>query len=270
LIAASPEVKTAVVTPSGQNPPHAPRRSGIDAGDLAAALAWWREAGVDQDFTSESSSWLAKREEDSPAPPVIAAAPPPAPVALPPERLAATPGDLPADLAGFVNWWLGEPRLDGGQTAGRVAPRGKTGAALMVLVDHPEAQDSKNLLSGPQGTMLAAILQAAGYGEDEVYLASALPRHMPMPDWAALGAAGLGDILAHHVALVAPQRLLVFDPLVSSLLDHDPAKSAEPLRQFYQGEARIPGLVAPGLASLSAWPRGKARFWRALLDWQAA
>lgn len=258
------------MTPFGQNSPHAPRRSGIDAGDLAATLAWWREAGVDLDFASESLSWLAEQEEESPAPPVIAAAPPPAPVAPPPERLAATPGDLPADLAGFVNWWLGEPRLDGGQTAGRVAPRGKAGAALMVLVDHPEAQDSKNLLSGPQGNILAAILQAAGYGEDEVYLASALPRHMPMPDWAALGAAGLGEILAHHVALVAPQRLLVFDPLVSSLLDHDPAKSAEPLRQFYQGEARIPGLVAPGLASLSAWPRGKARFWRALLDWQAA
>jgi len=258
------------VTPSGQNPPHAPRRSGIDAGDLAAALAWWREAGVDQDFASESSSWLAVREEDKPAPPVSTVAPPPAPASPLPERMAATPGDLPADLAQFVGWWLSEPRLDGGQTAGRVAPRGKARAALMVLVDHPEAQDGDRLLSGPQGSLLTAITKAAGYGEDEVYLASALPRHMPMPDWAALGASGLGEILARHVALVAPQRLLVFDPLVSSLLDHDPAKSAEPLRQFYQGEARIPGLVAPGLASLMAWPRGKARFWHALLDWQAA
>ena len=40
-------------------------------------------------------------------------------------------------------------------------------------------------------------------------VASALPRHAPHPDWAALARDGLGDVLAHHVTLAAPQRLLV-------------------------------------------------------------
>jgi uracil-DNA glycosylase len=105
---------------------------------------------------------------------------------------------------------------------------------------------------------------------DLAYIASALPRHMPLPDWAALRAAKLDELLLHHIALAAPKRLIVFGPHVSSLLGHDPANSADPARHFYHVGAQIPALAAPGLESLMARPRGKAALWKALLDWQGA
>jgi uracil-DNA glycosylase len=264
LIAAAEEVKTACVTLSV--PPAPPR--GLQAGDIAAALDWWREAGVDQDFSDAARDWLESR-----APAVTEAAvaapeqfiKPPAPAAPP---LGGSREHWPQELAAFTAWWLSEPSLDAGQVFGRVAPRGPQNALLMVLVDHPEAGDSQVLLSGEQGRLVHAILAAIGIAPDQAYVASVLPRHMPMPDWSALTAAGLGQIALHHIALAAPQRVISFGANVSSLLGHDPAKSADPLQQFYHVGPSIPALAAPGLTTLMARPRGKAALWQALLDWQ--
>ncbi len=243
-------------------------RSGIDAGDFAAAIAWWRDAGVDHDYADESHSWLAEPEtEADPRQAQPRFKPPPPPPPPPVERIGGPADALPGDLAAFAAWWLAEPSLDGGQVAGRIAPRGAAGAQLMVLVDHPEAEDGERLLSGPQGRLLDAILAALGIPADQAYVASVLPRHMPMPDWAGMHEAGLGDITCRHVALAAPQRLLMFGSHISSLLGHDPTKITEPLRQFAHESASIPALVAPGLATLIARPRGKARLWQQLLDW---
>lgn len=255
-------------------------RSGIEAGDFAAAIAWWRGAGVDHAFSDESSTWLADPAAEVTQPPAQPQFEPPKPPPPPPvARIGGAPDALPTDLAAFTQWWLSEPSLDGGQTAGRIAPRVATDPTrpnddarrpeVMVVVDHPEADDTDRLLSGAQGRMLDAILTALGIAPDQAYIASALPRHTPMPDWPALQAAGLGEILCHHVNLAAPRRLLVFGAHISSLLGHDPTKSTEPLRQFNQEGASIPALVAPGLGALMARPRGKARLWQDLLDWSA-
>ncbi len=255
------------MTFSDHQAPAAAGRSGIDAGDFAAAIAWWRDAGVDHDYADESQSWLAEPEtkgDPRQAQPRFEPPPPP-----PVERMGGPADTLPSDLAAFAAWWTTEPSLDGGQVAGRVAPRGPAGAALMVLVDHPEADDGERLLSGPQGRLLDAILGALGVPADQAYVASVLPRHMPMPDWAGMQEAGLGDITCRHVALAAPQRLLVLGSHISSLLGHDPTKTTEPLRQFAHDSASIPALVAPGLATLMARPKGKARLWQQLLDWSS-
>ena len=113
------------------------------------------------------------------------------------------------------------------------------------------------------------ILAALGIAADAAYVASAMPRHMPMPDWAALGEAGLGEIALHHVALAAPQRLIVFGSHVSSLLGHDPANSSGFLHNIQHEGAKLPILAAPGLDTLLRRPRGKARLWQALtrVDW---
>lgn len=241
---------------------------------IAAAIDWWREAGVDCDFDDAARDWLAGREPAATDLPQAAAATPafappvPPPVEVP--RIGGDPALWPQDLATFGEWWLAEPSLDGGQVHARVPPRGAKGADLMVLVDHPEAGDSQSLLSGEQGRLLSAILAALGLPPERIYLASALPRHMPLPDWAALRAAQLDELLLHHIGLAAPRRLIVFGPHVSSLLGHDPANSADPARQFYHVGAQIPALAAPGLDSLMARPRGKAALWRALLDWQGS
>ena len=233
--------------------------------DLTAALAWWREAGVEHDYADAPRAWLKSAEpvvEAQVAP--IAAAPPPPPRT----RFGGDPALWPRTFEEFAPWWLSEPLLDGGQVAGRVAPRGVAGAKLMVLVDYPEAEDGERLLSGPQGRLLDAILAALGIGPDQAYLAAALPRHMPLPDWADLREVGLGVVTAQHIALAAPKRLLVLGSHVSSLLGHDPANSSGFLPNLDQEGPSLPALVAPGLDSLAARPRGKARLWQALLDWQ--
>jgi len=236
---------------------------------IGGALAWWREAGVDCDFAETALSWLASGEADVAESPQ--AAPPPLEIkARPPEpraQIGGEPAAWPKTIDNFFSWWLAEPSLDGGITERRIAPRGQAGARLMILVEHPEEQDSESLLSGPAGKFAASITAALGLSPDQVYWASALPRHTPMPDWADLAEAGLGKILAHHVALAAPERLLVCSPHVSSLLGHDPAKSAEPLRRFNHEGGSIPALVAPELSLLAAQPKRKARLWRALLEW---
>jgi uracil-DNA glycosylase len=176
----------------------------------------------------------------------------------------------PDSFEKFSAWWLSDPDLDMGQVFERIAPRGPQGAAVMVLVDYPESIDSDRLLSGDQGKLAAAILGAIGIDPAEAYFASLLPRHMPLPDWPALAATGLGELTLHHIVLAAPKRLITFGRNASSLLGHDPTKSTDPSRQFYHVGPSIPALAAPGLDTLMARPRGKAGLWQALLDWQSA
>ncbi|MFM6950049.1 MAG: hypothetical protein ACKOW1_03385 [Novosphingobium sp.] len=240
------------------------------AAALSAVLDWWREAGIDHAFSDDPRTWLTEPAAPEAAPDRAFTPPPapprPAPAAPKVERFAGLDA-LPGTLAAFQDWWMSEPSLDGGQTGGRVAPRGNEGAALMVLFDHPEAEDRDVLLSGPQGRLLQAMFAAMGIGPEQAYIAACLPRHMPLPDWTALDAAGLGEIVRHHIALARPQRLLVFGRHISPLLGHDPTKSAETLRQFNHESVTIPLLMAPGLANLAGRPRSKAGLWQAWLDW---
>ncbi len=241
-------------------------------GAIAAALDWWRGAGVDCDFTDDATAWLAQEPPQTANNSVPAAAAPRVlpPVAAPRAQIGGPREMWPQSLDAFGAWWLAEPSLDDGQTAARVPPRGAQGSRLMVLLEHPEADDTASLMSGKQGAMLRSLLAALGLDEHQAYFASALPRHMPLPDWSALAADGLGAVTSHHVRLVQPQRLLIFGSNVSSLLGHDPANRDGFLPDLGQDARRIPALVAPGLSALAARPRGKARLWQALLDWTGA
>lgn len=236
---------------------------------FAAALQWWRDAGVDYSFADQATSW-------PPAPEIKAAEAPaayvaPKPQAPPPKPLiGGDPSLWPQDLDAFKTWWLGEPSLDGGMSQGRIAPRGSQNAQLLILVDQPEAEDTDELLSGPLGDLLGAIIAAIGVDPAETYLASLLARHMPHPDWGDLAATGLPELTRHHLALAAPQRLIGFGRHASSLLGHDPAKNADSFTTITHSRGAVPALMAPGLEDLMGRPRVKARFWQALLDWQRA
>ncbi len=240
------------------------------APQMAAAIGWWREAGVEHDFADEPRVWMATPEpvvpqELVPAPKHIAAVP------ASELRVGGAPADWPTTLDEFTAWWLAEPTLDHGQVTSRLAPRGPARAELMLLVDYPEEHDRDLLLSGRHGKLLSAMLEAMGIAEDAVYFASALPRHTPMPDWAALKRNGLSKVLAHHIQLAAPKRLIVFgrnvSALISSPLDNDPAKIAETLPGFNHEGTNVPLLGATGLDMLLSKPRGKARFWELWLAW---
>lgn len=246
---------------------HSDAPDGFGAAQVAAVLDWWRDAGVDLAFADEARAWLNQPAASATAQPVEQRhAPPPVPEPERP-RIGGDAGHWPTKLGDFAQWWLTEPSLDGGSVIDRIAPHGPLAAPLMVLVDHPEEGDSQHLLAGPQGALLDGFLAAAGLGRDEIYLAACLPRHTPMADWASLHANGLADVIAHHIKLAAPQRLIVFGSHISPLAGHDPAKSANSLRRFNHESADVPGLVAPGMASLLGRPRGKARLWFDWLEW---
>lgn len=235
------------------------------AEQLAAAEEWWREAGVDCLFADEPTDWLARPEP---------AAPPPSPAAAqaqarrkeePTEPPVAT-ADLPADLAAFAQWWLTEPSLDTGGPTPRIPPRGAAGVELMILVPMPEAEDRETLLSGPQGRLVANMLRALGLDAERAYIASALPRHMALPDWAALEQAGLGAVLAHHAALVGPQRLLVLGRDIAPLLGADKPRSAAWAGSIEAGGKPIATLVSYGPETLLHTPRFRKTIWQHLLD----
>ncbi len=233
------------------------------ASDYAAALDWWREAGVDLDYADAPTAWLREAEAE----PDIAPSPPPRTV----PRQSATPaidralardpagpigGDRarwPTDLAGFRAFWLAEPSLDPGPRAERIAPRGEAGAALMVLVGMPDVDDRGHLLSGSQGGLLDRILLAMGLARSAVYVASALPRVTPMPRWEDLAARGLSAVTRHHIALATPARIIAFGKPAAGLA----------------GDCDCPLLAAPQLETLARSAAHKRRFWQDWLQWSA-
>lgn len=237
------------------------------ASDYAAALDWWREAGVDLDYGEEPAAWL--REPEIEAEP--AQEPPPRTVprgiagsgAAPAlERALARgggapiggdPARWPSDLAAFRAFWMTEPSLDPGSLAERVAPVGEAGARLMVLVGQPEQGDREALLSGEMGALLARIFKAMGLAEGEAYLATALPRCTPMPPWDELAERGLAALTRHHIALVAPHRLITFGRAATML----------------GAGSGVPTLPAPPLDVLARSAERKRSFWTQWLEWTA-
>ena len=238
------------------------------AAELTAAQAWWREAGVDLAFADEATDWLAGakvRDTQSVAQPTRAEAPVKVAPAAP--RIGGDRAHWPTTLEDFAAWWLTEPSLDPAPASQRVMPSGPHNAPLMVLVAMPEPGDSANLLAGRRGRLLDAILTAFGYTREQIYLASVLPRPIAAPDWVALASAGLGDVLAHHIALAAPQRLIVFGKDVSSLLGHDPAQVAQSSLRFNHEGTSVPLKLAPALEALLERPALKRGLWTRWLDW---
>lgn len=245
---------------------------------IAAALDWWREAGVSYAYSDEPQEWLEEiAQEGAPPPPPMMRAKPEPPPPPPRPRLGGEVGQWPKTLADFAPWWMGEPTLDPTGTSGRVAPRGNAGAALMVVVPMPESMDAETgeLLSGPQGKLLEAMLRVMSLSAQDCYIAAALPRAMPAPDWDLLRHEGMGAVLAHHIALAAPRRLLLLGDRILPLLGHDPSQKPALLSPINQSEAGngspeaigTPVLAAQDLGMLLENPRRKAGFWRSWLHW---
>lgn len=237
-----------------------------------ASLDWWRLAGVDADFSDEPAAWVRQSEATDSEPigpgnssPSVASYPAPSPL---PKASMPPPGEdgreWPCSLEAFQKFWMQEPSIDPGALADRVPPRGIPEARLMVLVGQPEEEDRRVLLSGPEGRMMEAILQAAGLAENDIYCASALPRLTPMPDWNALALAGLGAFTRHHIAIVKPQRLIVFGRSLAPLFG---GSAGAQYLDMESGSAKVPMLLAPALATLLRSGGQRKRFWTNWLEW---
>ena len=248
------------------------------ADELNAALAWWRMAGVSEDYADDATDWLAEAD------------PNPRPAEAPTsakdggttrdvdpelkrektvERVDLLGEQPPATLEAFHQFWLEAPGLDAIGPRGRIAPRGPQKPELMILVTDPEESDRDTLLSGPHGRLLANMLKAMGIAHEKTYLASALTRHTPMADTTALAASGMDAVTLHHVGLVSPQMLLVLGRGNLPLLSEDVSNPDRYLREINQNSRSIPLMVSEGLESLMASPVLKAKFWRRWIEWAA-
>lgn len=249
--------------------------------ELAAAMEWWREAGVDCDFTNDATVWLqttpaeagetaqAEVDERPRSKLLERAAEAPAPKSAPTARVDFFADTRPESLEEFREFWLSAPGLDAIGPRGRVPPRGASEAELMVLVVDPEESDRDTLLSGRHGKLLERILKATGTQADNVYFASALPRHTPMADTAALAMGGLDTVLEHHITLAAPRRILAFGAQLTPFIAENPADTQTSLRSINYKPALPPVLAGEGLDSLIETPPLKARFWRRWMEWSA-
>jgi uracil-DNA glycosylase len=250
----------------------APCASPLSPAEIAGGLEWWRDAGVDLDFVDEPLHWLVEPEAETvPSLPAAFAAPrrEESGGQAPAARIGGPRDAWPASLGAFAEWWMAEPTLDGGTVRDRAAPRGPQGAELMVLVPAPGQDDGEQLLTGRDGSVLAAMLRAMGLEPDTVYFASALPRHIPLPDWDSLARDGLGEVLAHHIGLVAPQRLIAFGPSILPLLGHDPAQIAKTSLRFNHEGSNVKLFGALDLGTLATKPARKAGFWQRWLEFSA-
>ena len=249
--------------------------------ELAAALDWWRDAGVDSDFNDYATAWLpleeakasdGEKKPEQPAPnksakPALTPSTLGTPQAV--TRVDFFAGTTPTTLTEFHEFWMSAPGLDAIGPRDRIAPRGVEGADLMVLVLEPEPVDRDTLLSGPQGKLLESILKAAGTDPANVYLASALTRHTPMADTQALAQSGLDAVLVRHIELAKPKRLIGFGAGLVPLLGLDASPTDKPLRNINHTPPIEGALLSEGLDTLLDMPRLKARFWRRWIEWSA-
>lgn len=246
--------------------------------EVFAAFDWWRDAGVDYDFSDAPNNWLSAEtlptagSQSSSADAVRQGSP-----AIPPQMDATDSpvgpqfdlATIPNDLQAFSEWWMQEPLLDNGRVTGRIPPRGVANSDLMILVAQPEKDDHDVLLAGSQGRLLEAMCQSMGLPLGQCYLASVLPRHTPQADWRALSALGMAAVIQRHVTLVTPRRLLVFGSNVLPLLSHDPAKTPVESPYFNHEAGSVPLMTEVDLATFLDRPGGKSRFWARWLDWTA-
>ncbi len=262
-----------VKTPSCMNhvdtPPSADDITADIAADFQSALDWWAAAGVDQDYADDATDWLAPpivasgRQKLEKAPAVKRAITERPTVK---KKFAGEAGDWPGDLPAFREWWMVTKNIADNGSYPIVAPTGDAGARIMVIVPEPEESDKRTLMAGPAGNLLRAMLAAIGNGDD-AYVAAALRRHTPMPDWGELQDAGLGSLVRHHIRLVAPQRVLTFGRNLPPLLGNDTAQGAALSYRIDGPSGEIPVLSAGSLSELLRSAPRRRKFWHELLDW---
>jgi len=236
-------------------------------GQIAAALDWWRGAGVDLAFTDEPRSWLLPKQPASGDAVIAALAPVREPSTRKEEPAPTAPlpplAPLPDDLTAFCEWWMTGPEL--GRLTGRVPPRGHAGPVLMIVAACPEDEDSERLLSGPEGHLLDGFLKAAGIGEEAVYRASVMPSHGPANEWET-HAPLLASALIRHVALVRPTRLLCLGSSIPPLLGHSSPQRPAVWDFFNHEGLTVPMLTIRRVPASVSQPRWKSGLWQAWLD----
>ena len=216
----------------------------------ASTLAWWRDAGVDLLVEDAPRDWLAA----------------PIPVAPVPAAVAAG-AVLPEDLAAFLAWRVGDGAPEAGWRGAPIAASGPADAAVMVLTDCPDREDDAagTLLAGAAGRLFDRMLAAIGLSRDAVHLAAVCVRRPLAGRMPAELEGRLGEVARHHVALVAPRRLLLMgNAAARAVLGADSARARGGLRPVDHRRGKTGAVATHHPRLLVQQPACKADAWKDL------
>jgi uracil-DNA glycosylase family 4 len=218
---------------------------------LASALEWWSDAGVETLQEDAPRDWLAR------AAPVREMAAPEA------ESTPAFAEVLPGTLESFLEWRMGVSAPEADWMTPMIAPSGPADAALVVVTDMPESDDTDALTGGQAGRLLDRMLAAIGLARESVYLmplAWARPLTGQIPGDQE---ARLTELARHHLKLLAPARLLLLGS-AHCVLGKGSAtgQSLEDINHF-AGQTRVVASYSPRF--LLGKPAAKSEAWKHLL-----
>jgi uracil-DNA glycosylase len=228
----------------------------IHNAEAVSLIGWWRDAGVDTFVDDMPVPWLEKGQS-----PIKPKHPAKANDALPMPSDAA----MPQTLESFINWLMTSPDIpEGGAPVRRIAASGVAGAALMILIDMPEANDHETgqLLSGECAKLFDNMLAAIGLDRSSVYIAALCPARPVTGRLSDAALPRLADIARHHVALSVPKRLWLLGSTVSrALLGVDDVASRGNLHDFNHATVNIPTVASFAPRFLLDNPAQKAGVW---------
>ncbi|NJC33646.1 DNA polymerase [Sphingomonas jejuensis] len=224
----------------------------IDTDAALSLLGWWDEAGVGAPVSEVPRDWLARK------------APPSAPAAT--AAPAASLAGLPDTLQDFVEWRLrGDDLPDAGWGSPRIRG-GSEPAALMVLVDMPEPDDGEQLMAGDVGRLFDRMLAAIGHSRETICLAAIAWARPPGGAIPPAAAERLAALARHHVALVAPKRLLLMGQATSrALLTTELSQARGSEVPVNVGSGQCEAIVTYHPRMLMKTPAAKPGAWRDLL-----
>ncbi len=225
---------------------------GFDRAQAAAALSWWVESGVDTLIQDAPRQWLTA-PQSPPSPP----SPPQPAIEISP------PMAIPADFESFRQWLAATPDLPMNRAgARRVLPLGTTGAPVMLLADMASNEDGDRPIGGDAWELTARMLAAIGIAAEEAYLASLSCMTAPAARLSADERDRCAELARRHIALAAPQRLILFGDGPSKALVDAPLVRAHGKIHKVEGVRTI---VTFPPAHLLKNPNHKALAWRDLL-----
>jgi DNA polymerase len=169
----------------------------IDREAAGSLIGWWLEAGVDVAVGESPRDWLGRDR---------------APAAAPsPTVNVAEPSH--ETLAELRDWLASSVKLPlASTTAKRIMPHGPENAAVMLLSDAPALEDfaSGQPIGGEAWKLTGKMLAAIGLQSDEAYSASLSCFHAPGARMTDDDRAACAEIARKHIALVKPERLILF------------------------------------------------------------
>ncbi len=224
---------------------------------------WWQLAGVEHIASDAPHNWLAPANElrvEQTSIPVRQTES---------DTTVATTVDVdfPATFDEYIAGMKSGKSYPGNTYSSAVAlPHGAIKPEYMLIGDMPDMAEvgAGQMLTGPTGTLLSAMLRALGTSaEDCFYTALALSRsatgELPDSDHATLR-----DFILHMIGLITPRKMILLGSNTGRILLGDKFESGAVLQNINHDGRQVPLINIYHPRTLLARPSLKQEMWRNL------